>query len=85
MAQMIKDPSLSLLWCGLIPGLGTSTCCKHGQKKKKKNVYLETCIHLFHAKILENFSGIYITKMDIRVYVKNYYLEIRKENLVGFK
>ena len=28
---------------GLIPGPGTSTCCRHGQKKKKKvNIF---CIH----------------------------------------
>ena len=42
-AQWVKDPVLSLwwwlqslLWCGLIPDLGTSTCPRCGQKKKKK-------------------------------------------------
>ena len=40
MAQQVKDPVLSLPgsgYCcgtGLIPGLGTSTCHRHRQKKK---------------------------------------------------
>ena len=39
-AQQVKDPVLSLLWLrllcclGTIPGLGTSTCHRHSQKKK---------------------------------------------------
>ena len=42
MAQRVKDLALSLCGSGhcygsgLIPGMGTSTCCRHGQKKKKK-------------------------------------------------
>ena len=35
-AQGVKDLVLSLLWHGSIPGLGTSTCCECGQKKKLK-------------------------------------------------
>ena len=43
-AQQVKDLALSLLWfrslvwlcgSGSIPGLGTSACCRHNQKKKK--------------------------------------------------
>ena len=40
-AQPIKDPMLSLQWLGYhgmgsIPGLGASSCCKCGHKRKKK-------------------------------------------------
>ena len=34
-AYWAKDPALSLLWHGLIPGPGTSACHEHGQEKKK--------------------------------------------------
>ena len=40
MVQLVKDPALSLLWLGLlcgmglIPGLGTSACYGFGQKNK---------------------------------------------------
>ena len=40
-AQQVKDLALlllwlwSLLWCKL-PGLGTSTCCRHGRKQTNK-------------------------------------------------
>ena len=42
MAKQVKDSALSLLWlwlhcgAGLIPELGTSTCCGQSQGKKKK-------------------------------------------------
>ena len=42
LAQRVKDPALSLqwlgllLWCGSIPGPGTSLCHGWGQKGKKK-------------------------------------------------
>ena len=42
MSQWVKDPLLSMqrfrLLCGvdLIPSLKTSTCHRHGQKKKRK-------------------------------------------------
>ena len=42
MAHWIKDSALllqqlgSLLWPGLIPGPGTSTCCKCGKKENEK-------------------------------------------------
>ena len=29
-----------LLWLGLIPGLGASTCCRHSQKKKTPNDFI---------------------------------------------
>ena len=32
----VKDSMWSLLWQGLIPGLGTFVCCVPSQKKKKK-------------------------------------------------
>lgn len=35
----VKDPTLTLLWPGPIPGGGTSTCRWHSQKKKKKATY----------------------------------------------
>ena len=43
-ARLLKDPALSLLWlrsllwCGLIPGLGTSTCLRCSQKERKKSL-----------------------------------------------
>ena len=47
--QQVKDPALQQLWAGLIPGLGTFTCCGHSQRKKKspkkrtaKNKHVET-------------------------------------------
>ena len=33
---MVRDPALSLLWYGFIPGPGTSACCWQGKKKKEK-------------------------------------------------
>ena len=36
MAQWLKDPACHCCCMGLIPGLGTSTYCMCGQKKKKK-------------------------------------------------
>ena len=35
-AQWVKDPALSLLWCRLDPWPGNSACHRHGQKEKKK-------------------------------------------------
>ena len=45
-AQHIKDPALSLLWCrfGLVPGPGTYACLKCGQKKKKERKKNRTTI-----------------------------------------
>lgn len=33
---VVKDPVLSLLWHGFVPGPGTSTCQGHGQTKQTK-------------------------------------------------
>ena len=48
-AQWFKDLALSLqwlgslLWCGFeIPGPGTCTCYRHGQKRKKERVLINT-------------------------------------------
>ena len=35
-AQWVEDLAASLPGAGLIPGLGTSTCSRHGQKLKTK-------------------------------------------------
>ena len=47
MAQQVKDSVLSLqqlglLLMGLIPGPGTSTCCRYGQKRKKKKKVIKS-------------------------------------------
>ena len=36
MAQRVKDPPHHCCDVGSIPGLGTSACYRHGQKKEKK-------------------------------------------------
>ena len=53
MAKQVKDSALSLLWlwlhcgAGLIPELGTSTCCGQSQgKKKKKKKRKEKKMHM---------------------------------------
>ena len=53
-AQWVEDPELSFLWFGFdLSGLGTSACCRHGQKKKKKKI---KGIHLLmrncHCKVV---------------------------------
>ena len=67
MAQQVKDPMLllrSLLWHGLIPGLGTSTCCERGQKKKKRRkiylyvyLYVYLYLYLYISRFLAGISG----------------------------
>ena len=53
-AQLVKDPMLSTqtLGVGLIPGLGTSTCCGHSQKQTKKQKQKQKII-LYNSKYLK--------------------------------
>ena len=47
MVQWVKDQccqASSNCGSGLIPGLGTYSCCGHGQKKKKKKKSIFPCI-----------------------------------------
>ena len=41
-AQWVKDPALSLLWCRFDPWPGNSACHRHGQKEKKKKKIAES-------------------------------------------
>lgn len=47
-AQRVKDLTLSLLWPRFdpIPSAGTSTYCRHGQKKKKIVYFVECNLYL---------------------------------------
>ena len=67
MAQWVKGLALTQLWHGFIPGLGTSSCCRCGKKKKvlEKSNNVEKCI-VSHMSYLDfAVEGSYIILLDI--------------------